>query len=121
MMIVGDDGGGGEEGGGGGGVLICCLQAIPINLSIDHAPLSRRRTVPAPNNGDTSDIWVLVTRFFHILNMNCVLILSPSRFAVCGHHLSPRIAVVFSLLSSLCEVVRGEAQSIPTGRPGGYV
>ena len=28
-------------------------------------------------------------------------ILSPSCFPVCGHHLSPRIAIVFSLLSSL--------------------
>ena len=40
-------------------------------------------------------------RFFHILHGNCLLILSPSCFAVCGHHLSPRIAIVFSLLSSL--------------------
>ena len=30
-----------------------------------------------------------------------MLILSPSCFAVCGHHLSPRIAIVFSLLCSL--------------------
>ena len=30
-----------------------------------------------------------------------MLILSPSCFTVCGHHLSPRIAIVFSLLSSL--------------------
>ena len=40
-------------------------------------------------------------RFLHILHRNCLLILSPSRFAVCGHHLSPRIAIVFSLLTSL--------------------
>ena len=38
---------------------------------------------------------------FHILHRNCLLILSPSCFAVCGHHLSPRIAIVFSVLSSL--------------------
>ena len=30
-----------------------------------------------------------------------LLTLSPSCFAVCGHHLSPRIAIVFSLLSSV--------------------
>ena len=32
---------------------------------------------------------------------NFLLILSPCCFAVCGHHLSPRIAIVFSLLSSV--------------------
>ena len=30
-----------------------------------------------------------------------MFILSPSCFAVCGHHPSPRIAIVFSLLSSV--------------------
>ena len=39
--------------------------------------------------------------FFHILHRNCLLFLSPFCFAVCGHHISPRIAIVFSLLSSL--------------------
>ena len=39
--------------------------------------------------------------FFHILHRNCSLTLSPACFAVCGHHLSPRIAIVFSLLSNL--------------------
>ena len=38
-------------------------------------------------------------RFFHILHRNLLHILSPSSFAVCGHHLSPSIAIVFSLLS----------------------
>ena len=32
--------------------------------------------------------------------MNVFLLLSPSCFATCGHHLSPRIMTVFSLLSS---------------------
>ena len=41
------------------------------------------------------------SRFFHISHENCLLILSLTCFAVCGHHLSPRIAIVFSLLSSL--------------------
>ena len=39
-------------------------------------------------------------RFSHMLHRNFLLILSPSWFAVCGHHPSPRIAIVFSLLSS---------------------
>ena len=38
-------------------------------------------------------------RFFNRLHRNLLLILSPSCFTVCGHHLSPRIAIVFSLLS----------------------
>ena len=33
-------------------------------------------------------------------SQNLSSILSPSCFAVCGHHLSPRIAIAFSLLSS---------------------
>ena len=34
-----------------------------------------------------------------MLRLNLLLILSPSRFAVCGHHLSPRMmAIVVSLL-----------------------
>ena len=36
-----------------------------------------------------------------MLHTNFLLILSPCCLAVCGHHLSPRIAIVFSLLSSL--------------------
>ena len=38
-------------------------------------------------------------RFFHTLHRNLSHILSPSCFAVCGHYLSPSIAVVFSLFS----------------------
>ena len=40
-------------------------------------------------------------RSFHVLHRNCLRVLSASCFAACGHHLSPRIAVVFPLLSSL--------------------
>ena len=44
----------------------------------------------------------LSLRFFHVLHRKFLLILSPSCFAfVCGHHLSSRIAIVFSILSSL--------------------
>ena len=40
-------------------------------------------------------------RFIHIRHRNRSLILSSSCFAVCGHHLAPRIAIVFSLHSNL--------------------
>ena len=40
-------------------------------------------------------------RFFRLLRRKYLLIFSPSCFAVCGHHLSHRIAIVFSLLSSV--------------------
>ena len=82
--------------GGAGYSFVAC----PSHLTIDHASLSRRSTLPSPNR-DTSNIWALITLIPHILHRNCVLILSPSRFAVCGHHISPRIAIVFSLLSNL--------------------
>ena len=39
--------------------------------------------------------------FFRMSHIICLLILSTSCFAVYGHHLSPRTAIVFSLLSSL--------------------
>ena len=38
-------------------------------------------------------------RCFHILHGNFLLILSPSCFAACGRHLSPRVTICFSLLS----------------------
>ena len=46
-------------------------------------------------------MWVvrlLLVRFFYTLHRNLLHILSPSCFAVCGHHLSSSIATVFSLL-----------------------
>ena len=69
---------------------LACLS----RLIIDHASISRRSTVPPPIFGRS-------LRFFHILRTDYLLILPPSCFAVCGHRLSPRIAVVFSLLFSL--------------------
>ena len=38
---------------------------------------------------------------FPMYVLNVLLILSPSCFAVCRHHLSPRITIVFSLLSNI--------------------
>ena len=85
----------GGEGGGGAYSFVACLS----NLTIDHASLSRRSTVPTPNR-DTSNIWALITRLPYTTSKNCLLILSPSCFTVCDH-LSPGIAMVCSLLSSL--------------------
>ena len=78
--------------------VVACLS----DLTIDHAYLSRRSTVPTPNSLiETPPTLGRSLRFCHIFHWNCLLILSPSCFAVCGHHLSPWIAIVFSLLSSL--------------------
>ena len=75
--------------------LVACLS----HLTIDHASLSIPSTVPTPNR----HLQHLGAHYFliHMLHRNVLLILSPSCFAVCGHHLSPRIAIVFSLLSSV--------------------
>ena len=43
---------------GRGYPFVACLS----HCTIDHAPLSRRRTVPTPNR-DTSNIWALITFF----------------------------------------------------------
>ena len=43
----------------GEGVFICCLLC---HLTIDHASLSRRSTVPTPDRG-TSNIWAFITLF----------------------------------------------------------
>ena len=69
-------------GGGGGGGGIHLLLALS-NLTIDHASLSKRSTVSTAHR-DTSNIWALITvRFSHILHrICCLLILSPSCFAV---------------------------------------
>ena len=67
------------------------------HLTIDHASLWRRSAVPTPNK-DISSIRRSLC-FLDVLHRNCLL--SPSCFAVCGHHLYPRIEIVFSLLSSL--------------------
>ena len=81
--------------GGGAYPFVACLS----HLTIDHASLSRRDTVPTPNR-DTSNIWALIS-FFRCYLESFLLIFSPCCFAVCGHHLSPRIAIVFSLLCSV--------------------
>ena len=81
---------------GGGGILICCF--CLSHLTIDHASLSRRSTVPSPNR-DTCNIWALITfcSYFTYVETLCLsypLPVSPSVATIC-----PGIATVFSLLS----------------------
>ena len=81
---------------GGAYSLVACLD----HSTIDHASLSRRRTVPIPNR-DNSKIWALVTFFSHILHKKFLHILSLSCFAFFGPRLSPGTAIVFSVVSSV--------------------
>ena len=47
-------------------------------------------------------------RFFHVLHFCFLLLLTSSSLAVCGHHFCPRIAIVFSLPSSLPNFVMSQ-------------
>ena len=85
------------KGGRGGGAY--AFGACLGHLTVDHAFISRRSTVPTSNR-DTSNIWVLITPF------SCItwkLFAHPIRqlFRRLWPPLSPGIAIVFSLLSSL--------------------
>ena len=87
-----------KRGVGGEYSLVACLS----NLTIDQASLSRQSTVPTPESLiKTPSTFGRSLRFFHIFHINCLRILSSSCFAVCGHHLPPRIAIVCLLLYSL--------------------
>ena len=83
------------RGGGGAYSFVACL----CHLTIDHASLSRRSTVLLPV--ERRPTFGRSSRFFHILHRDFLLILSPCCFVGCGHHLSPTIAIVFSLISSV--------------------
>ena len=76
--------------GGRGYSFVACLSL----LAFDHAAPFLFLIETPPTFGRS-------VRFFHILHRICLLILSPPSFTVCGYHLSPRIAIVFSQLSSL--------------------
>ena len=80
--------------GGWGYSLVACLS----HLTIDHASLSRRSTVRRLLV-ETPPTFGRSARVIHMLHENVLLNLSPSCFAVCSHHQSPRIAIVFSLPS----------------------
>ena len=69
------------------------------HLIIGHASLSGRSIVPTPIK-DTSTVWALNT-FSPRNSFKKMFILSSSCFAVCGHHLSPKIAIVSLLLSGV--------------------
>ena len=68
------------KGGRGGYSFVACLSY----LTIDHASLSRRSTVPTPNR-DTSNIWTLSTVLPYMAHENVWLFLAPSSLA---RHLS---------------------------------
>ena len=77
---------------------VACLS----HLTIDHASLSRRSTVPTPIV-ETPPAFGCSLRFSPpMLHKKLFAHLLPrSCFAVYGHHLSPRISTVFSLISSV--------------------
>ena len=99
------------------GNLVVCLS----HLTIDHASLSRRSTVPTLNR-DTSNIWALVTilpyttqkLFAYPVPVLFRRLRSPS--------ISRRIAIVFSLLSILLDTkllhhIRLSSSSSPLTHP----
>ena len=85
----------GRGGGGGRTHLLLALVIRPLTTHPSRDAALFLLPIETPPTFGSS------LRFLHILHKNCLLMLSPSCFAVCGHHLSPRIAIVFSLLSSL--------------------
>ena len=86
------------EGGGGGGVSFCpCLGNLTIDYKHhfrDGPPFLLLLERPPTVRRSFRCLRIQLTKKF-------LLILSPSYFAACGHHLSPRVAVVLSLLSSV--------------------
>ena len=111
--------GGGRGRGGGAYSCIVCLS----HFTNDYAPLSRRSTVPTPNR-DNSNSWALITLFPYYMD-TFVIILSSSCFAAFGHHLSPRIAIVFSLLAIVPNSSMSHSSislfSSSTSRPSLYI
>ena len=73
-------------GGGGGYAFAACLS----RLTLDHASLSRRSTVPTPNR-DTANVWAL------IMFLSCVL---HERFLSCDLH--ERFIYCVLLRESVC-------------------
>ena len=89
----------GGEGGGEDGVLTYCL-----SRSFDHRQhisLSRRSTVPTPIRDTSRQPGAHCVSSIYYNKNNFCLSESPSYLAVCGHNLSPGIAIVFSLLSQM--------------------
>ena len=88
-------------------------------MTIDHASLSRRSTAPTPNRHlrHLSAHHAFSIDYVATVCLYSLLILSPSCFAVCGHHLTPRIAIVFSRLSSLPNSSKRQNSSSPLTHP----
>ena len=85
---------------------LCLLQVLFTmvlrhdHLINDHASFSRRNIAPAPNRAPPTVGRSL--RIFHILQINALLISSPSRVAARGYHPSPRKAIACSLATTRC-------------------
>ena len=56
----------------GGGQAYSIGVAFRSHLTIDHASLSRRTTVPVPDR-DTSNIWAFITFFPHVAYIDVLL------------------------------------------------
>ena len=94
-MVVSGKGNGGR--GGGAYSFVGCLS----HLTIDHASLPRRSTVPTSNKRHLQQFGAHYVFFpMYYRDTFCFRILSPACFAVCGHHVSRRIAIFFVTLSS---------------------
>ena len=74
------------RGGEGAYSFVACLS----HLTVDHASLSRRSTVPAPNR-DTSNIWAPIQKVSFMYYLETIRLSCDISFllAVCGHHLPP--------------------------------
>ena len=70
------------------------------HLTIHHASLSRRSTVIIPTR-DTSNIWSLITCFAYVTETFCSSYTLPVSPPFATIYVSPRIAIVLLLLSSV--------------------
>ena len=96
------EGTGTGTGGGAAYSFVACLS----HLTIDHASLSRRSTVPTPTpNRDTSNIWALITLLPCITYKLCAYPIPVLFRRLRPPSISPRIAIVFSLLSIVCQTL----------------
>lgn len=83
-----------RKGGGKGGVEYL-LVPCPSPLTTHHVSLSRWSIAPTAVR-DISNIQALITVLLYVTR-NSVNIVSPFYCAACGHHISPRIAIMFLL------------------------
>ena len=99
---------------GGGGVLICCLPSVFFPLTThpfrDEAQFPLLIETP-PTFGRSP----YVVSLYYLRNF--LLILSPSCLAACGHHQSPRIAIVFSQKYLVCQPPACRIRLFPPSPP----